>query len=595
MSLLRTLDRTSAVSNTHARAFLAFLCPPVSQKTAKRNFRKPAINHPPRPKSSHDHMDNLFIQALVRAGSCSEHARPMSSLRGIAPYASKYHKTRRKSTWQRAEEEFKIGPEGKRPFKKVKNFAEKELKALVDYYGMELDTLPEEDPHDDGKLVWNVDHLHEPWPLRDEVDAAHINKLEKLLKDEEAPHDLVFETYKKLQSPGVVYLKIDTIRALLHHLSIVERPSLIAMQRFLSILDDMKTAHIHIIRPEWTSAIHLTGRAMGAVTADSLQSALYTWREMEHRAGVTGGYVTFNVLFTIAVKAGRLTLAETFMKEMRARKLPMHRHYRVSLLYYYGVLQNGNAVRKTYQELVGAGDIVDTVVMNAVIASLLRAGEPSAAEHVFERMKRLHAAKQAPAPGHKFFNTKWRDRRLLALHFKHEAWRLKKEEKDEGLKQLQDFAPIAPDSRTYGILIRHHAEVAGNIDRVNELLQEMKYNSVPLEGTIFIVIFHGFNSFGGVRYTSWTPSKLEKIWQQYLKASNGHLERTWLSSLAVVAALRAWSRCSDTERTLKAWDEIRKLWEPNEEELENVLRVLRKLVPSDAGQKQGFFDGRRPL
>jgi pentatricopeptide repeat protein len=278
---------------------------------------------------------------------------------------------------------------------------------------------------------------------------------------------------------------------------------------------------------------------------------------------------------------------------MQARNIVLHRHYRVSLLYYYGVQQNGSAVRKTYQELVAAGDIVDTVVLNAVIASLLRAGEPSAAEHVFERMKRLHASKAAPAPGHNFFNKTWRDRRLLGLHFKAESKRLGREGKDEELKQLQDFAPVAPDSRTYGILIRHHAGVIGNIDKVNDLLQEMKYNSILLDGTIFIVIFHGFNTFGGVRYTSWTLSKLEKIWQRYLKALQEDLERTWISSLSVIAALRAFARVADVERTMRAWEEIRALWEPSEQELENVLRVLRRLVPSmGEGGRPGFFNGR---
>jgi pentatricopeptide repeat protein len=590
MSLFRTLDRTSAVSNTRARPLLSFLWPSFETKTCRRNLSKRTINSSPS-AAKNARMDSFFIQALVRAASCPEHARPISTL-----HTSQHHKTRRKSTWQKPERnEFKTRPDGRGPFTQVKNFAEKELQALVDYYGMELDTRPDKEPPDDGTLLYNIGDAHEPWPLGDPADAAHIEKLEALLKDEEASHDEVFETYKKLKPPGVVYLRTITIRALLHHLSIVERPTVIAMQRFLSILDDMKAAHIHIILSEWNSAIHLAGRAMGKVSADEVQSSLHLWREMESRAGLRGSYVTFNVLFNVAVKAGKYTLAETFMKEMQARNIRMHRHHRVSLLYYYGVQQNGNAVRKTYQELVAAGDIVDTVVLNAVIAALLRAGEPSAAEHVFERMKRLHASKAAPAPGHQFFHKTWRDRRLLGLHFKQESKRLRREGKDEELKQLQDFAPIAPDSRTYGILIRHHAGIVGNIDKVNELLQEMKWNSVLLDGTIFIVLFHGFNTFGGVRYTSWTSSKLEKIWQRYLTALQEDLERTWISSLSVVAALRAFARVADVERTMRAWEEIRALWQPNEQELENVLGVLRRLVPSmGEGQRPRFFDGRRP-
>jgi pentatricopeptide repeat protein len=538
-------------------------------------------------------LENLFVQALVRAGTCAQHAKHISTRHKAELPSSQDPATPRENPGQEIgksnKEEFPHKIQSRRPFRRrLKQFAERELKALVDYYGIEFDTRPEDEPKDDGMLVWNVGDDHVQWPLRDEADAAHIKRLKKLLENEETPHEDVFDTYKKLPSPGVVYLGLGTIRALLHHLSVVERPTIIAMQRFLSVLEDMKTAHIHIVSTEWTTAIHLAGHAMGQVSMDDLQSALRIWMDMEQRAGVKGGFVTLNVLFHIAVRAGKFTLAESFMKEMQARQVPMHRHHRVSLIYYYGVLQDGDAVRRTYQELVAAGDIVDTAVMNAVIAALIRAGEPSAAEHVFERMKRLHAAKLKPAPGHKFFTRTWRDRRALALHFTHEARRLNKTGEHDKLKELQDYAPIAPDSRTYALLIRYQSSTAGNMDRVYELLQEMRYNSVPLEGTIFIVIFNGFHTFGGVRYTSWTRDKLEKIWAQYLKALSEGFERTWLSTMAVSAALRAFGRCTDPDRTLKAWQDIRQMWQPNEEELENVMTLLRKLIPNR--DPTGFFD-----
>ena len=288
-----------------------------------------------------------------------------------------------------------------------------------------------------------------------------------------------------------------------------------------------------------------------------------------------------NVLFDIAVKAGKFSLAEAFVNELQVRKLSLHRHWRVSLLYYYGVLQNGNAVRKTYREIVASGEIVDTAVLNAVIAALIRAGEPLAAEHVFERMKRLHAEKASIRRGHVWFTRTWRQRRHLGLHFAYEARRLKKAGNHEELKELQDYAPVAPNARTYALLIRHQTSTTGDFDRADELLQEMRYNSVALEGTIFIVMFQGFHNFGGARYTAWTPNKLEKLWAQYFKALRNGVEHTWLSSMAIIAALKAFSKCTDAQRTLKVWDETRTIWDPNEEELESVMRALRKLIPTD--------------
>jgi pentatricopeptide repeat protein len=281
-----------------------------------------------------------------------------------------------------------------------------------------------------------------------------------------------------------------------------------------------------------------------------------------------------NVLFDTAVRSGYYDLAETFLKEMRSRKLKLHRHFRVSLIYYYGVMRDGDAVRKAYHDLVCAGDIVDTVVLNAVIAALFRAGEPTAAEHVFERMKRLHAARENPRQPPQT----WRERRLLGLKLTHAVRDLPAEDVEKR-KELEEQAPIAPDSRTYGLVIRHHAATAGNVDRVLELLREMELNGVPIEGTIFIVILYGFNSYGGVRYSSWTKDKLEDAWKLYLKSVQDNVPRTWFSAMSVIVALKAFSKCTDAERTMQAWEEVRRVWEPSPEDLQRVLKVLRKLVP----------------
>lgn len=527
------------------------------------------------------HTDNFFIQALARAASCQEHRRHKSTLREATTLTAKHHRTQKTSVLCSERKEYKSTTAGG-PLKRIKQFAERELKALVDYYGINLETGPEPEPLDDSPLIWNVGDDHQPWPVKEDIHTTYIEKLEELLKDQETPHHQVYDAYRLLPSPGVVYLRKKTIHDLLNHLSIVERADQASMQRFLSILDDMKKAHIHIKHSEWTSAIYFAGRSLGKVTTDEVQSALYIWRDMEKRAGVKAGAVTLNVLFDIAVKAGKYTLAETFLKEMQARKLKVHRHFRVSLLYYYGVLQNGNGVRRTYQEIVSSGDIVDTVVMNAVIAALIRAGEPSAAEHVFERMKRLHATRTQSKP----IPRGWRERRLLGLDMTYKSRRLAEIGDLEKQKELQDQASIAPDSRTYALLIRYYASTAGNIDRVQELLREMQYNQVPIEGAVYIVTLYGFNSFGGVRYSSWTRDKLEKIWAEYLKSVQCGVQRTWLSSMSVIVALRAFNKCTDPERTLQAWEEARRIWEPTPEELEKVLGVLRRLVP-----EHPFFHG----
>jgi pentatricopeptide repeat protein len=606
MSLFRTLDRTSAVSRPPpARPWLAFLYPVWYHSAPQRRFSKTAINRPPRTRAANGGaVGTLFIQALARAASCPEHARHLSTQRDGPALATPHHKKRRKSVGAIVRRPYTSArPASKGPFRIVKTFAEKELKALVDYYDIDTQPPPREadaiDDDDGGSLVWNVGDKHERWPPKEPKDARLVERLQSLLKLEEPSHEEIWETYTQLSEPRVVYLPDKTIHDMLHHLSIVERPTLGAMQPYLSILDDMKNAHIHIRRQEWTTATHLAGRHRGFVSADDLQSALYLWRDMEQRANVKAGHVTFNVLFAIAVKAGKFTLAELFLEEMKARRLKFHRHFRISLLYYHGVMQNGSGVRRVYQDMIAAGDVVDVVVMNAVIAALFRAGEPSAAEHVFERMKRLAATGRATGrtsltiPGGSTLSKSdrtWRGQRKLGLQLTYGGRDLARDGDTEGLKQLQEWAPIAPNSRTYSLLIRHQATVTGNIDRVNELLREMGYNGVPLEGSIFVVIFHGFTAFGGVRYSSWTRAKLEQTWTEYMQAVSDGLYRTWIGQTSVVAVLKAFRKCADAERTMQVWEEIKKVWDPSAEEREGVLKTLRPVV-----QPKGFFDGPREL
>ncbi|CAI6337971.1 unnamed protein product [Periconia digitata] len=617
MSLHHAIERTSAVSHptTFARPFLTFLYPALLNEPPRRCFSKSSVTRSPRlPRASKqpkrtstddDGGSSFFIHALTRAASCPKHAYHLSPTKK-APWLQVPRGGRRhQSTWNKDgndDDDFAPVPQEQRkkrekykfkgPIKRVKEFAKAELQALVDYYGPGFESLPEEVNEDNSLLIWNVGDDHQPWPFKNDQDIETVRHLQVLLKDEHTCHDQIYKTYKMLPAPGVVYLTIETIRQLLHHLSVVDRPTPTAMQRFLSVLDDMKTAHIHITRSEWTSAIYFAGRFMGTVHTEQVQDALRLWRDMEKRAGIRGGIVTMNVLFDIAVRAGKYALAETFLQEIKTRNIRFHRHFRVSLIYYYGVMQNSDAVRQTYHDLVAAGEPVDTVVLNAVIAALLRAGEPSAADHVFERMKRLDASKNAlfspDAPFTRLpFNTRiWRGRRALGIHLTTRSRQLARSyASDEEIKELQDQAPVAPDSRTYSLLIRHAARVVGDIDRVIALLREMGYNGVPVEGVTFIVIFHGFCSFGGVRYSSWTRAKLEQSWTEYLDAVSQGLERTWVSRMAVVSALKAFRKCgADKARLMQVWREAREVWKPDDEEAEAVLRVLGGLVrESDGG------------
>ena len=531
-------------------------------------------------------MDNIYIQALVRAGSCHKHAQHISAWKGATPFSTAHHKSRRKSNSQDCTRGFRTEKADRNTSEGSAEITQEEFKSLIDCYytaSAPLEPAPLE-PAPEIKLdeIWQVEKCHKPWPPREEHDV--IQRLCSLLEDEESPHEDIFSHYQQLPYPRVSYLTLPTIRLLLHHLAIVERRDEVSMQRYLSILDDMKAANINITKSEWSTAITFAGRCLNRVTQAEVESALYIWREMEQEAGVEGTYVTFNILFDIAVRAGKFQLAEMFMKEVEARNLRLSRYFRTSLMLYYGRRQDGDGVRRAYRELVEAGEIVDTAVMNAVIASLIRAGEPAAAEHVFARMKTLHATKTGATAAGTLPPRSWRAARKLGKRLDFAARRLSASTLPAPAiaaerARLQRASPIAPNEQTFSLLVRHHAVVAGNLDRVTELLAELRSAGLEPDGTVFLALLAGFEGFGGVRYSSWTRARLEDVWVDFLAALDARRQGVYLSRAIVAVALRAFAKCAGPVRTLLAWEEMRRRWEPGAEELEGAVRVLRRLVP----------------
>ena len=410
---------------------------------------------------------------------------------------------------------------------------------------------------------------------RDLEDAIH--SLRQVLRNEEAPHEDILNAYSALPFPGVAYLKHHTRRKLLKRLSVVEIKSQKSMMRFLSVIDDMKAADLPVAEAEWNSAIAFTGRCFVRVTAVEVESALRLWKEMEQEAGVQSGKVTFNILFDIATKAGKFVLAEMVLQEMASRQIPLNRFAQTGLIYYHGLKGDGQGVRKQYQALVDAGHIIDTVVMDCVIASLLRAGEAPAAELVYERMKQMFAQKTgaiSPPPN-------WRKTRELgrileksALVFKTDPYKR---------QQLQAEQCLAPGLRTFTILIWHHISVTGELRRVTRLLDEMQSLGIPIHGKIFLRIFKGFAFNGGVKYTSWTKARLESVWNALTISLDDRVPDVQLQKWLVVWIMRAFAKCCGRTRALEIWSQIKTRWKPDTVENNTVHYILREILDPSCG------------
>ena len=395
----------------------------------------------------------------------------------------------------------------------------------------------------------------------------------KALNREDCTHEEAFEAYSKLPSPGVSHLSDKSIRLLFRRLSAMERKDKDSQLRYLSVVDDMKACNFPLKEEEWNSAIAFCGQCFARIQAAEVESALRTWKEMEQEACVKSGNVTFNILFDMAAKSGKFVLAEMILKEMEARKLSINRYARVGLIYYHGLRGDGDGVRNAYREFVDAGEIVDTVVMNCVIASLIRAGEPSAAEQVYERMKRM----LAKHTGYRIPSLNWKERRDLGRVLERVARRFKNQ--PSRLQQIRDEQFLAPDLHTYAIFVEHHATKTGELRRIAALLTEMQHLGIPMHGRIFLKLFKGFAYNGGLRYTSWTKTRLESVWNSLLDILDQEAEmEVRIMKWMVIWTVRAFERCAGRERTLEIWEELRRRWKPERGQVEEVIVMLRDIL-----------------
>lgn len=417
-------------------------------------------------------------------------------------------------------------------------------------------------------------------------DEQVMKRFVGYLEDENSSQEEIMQAYSTLPYPGVSYLSDGLHRLLLRRISVVEKKNYESMMRYLSVVDDMKAADLPMVEAEWNSAIAFAGRCFTKVSATEVELALRTWKEMEHEAKVQGGNVTFNILFDIATKAGKFVLAEMILKEMNERKLRLNRFARVGIIYYHGLRGDGDGVRQAYRALVDAGEIIDTVVMNCVIASLIRAGEPAAADQVYERMKVMFTTKTgSPVP------QDWKAVRAFGRVLDRAA-RVLRADPIRRLR-LQDETCLAPNLHTYAIFIEHHVAHTGELRRITALLDEMQFLGVPMHGRIFVKLFRGFARYGGVRYTSWTRARLESVWAALLMALDHCTPDVSVQRWMVVWAVQAFGKCCGRERTLEVWEELRSRWkEARVEDEQAVAFKLREVLGERSGGDGGDWDER---
>ncbi|OAX85287.1 hypothetical protein ACJ72_00317 [Emergomyces africanus] len=363
--------------------------------------------------------------------------------------------------------------------------------------------------------------------LPDALEIHGVQRLVDLLNDERSSNQQIFRAYKDIPSPGVLYLSARSRRLLLHRFASPPRRLRIHAERYLKLIDDMAEASFNISPSLWTAAIHLAGKSYTSVKKPDLRSSLGMWRRMEHEGSVPSSSIAFNILYDVAIKSRQWKVADKIIEEMKARGLELSRFGRVAHIFSYGLRGDAEGVRKAYHEFIQLGEVVDTVVLNCVMVSLLRCGEQHVAEKMYERMKYMYLTLKAqdpellsssvyPSPSDNYAAYRKATKRLGRVLGMTTFLR---DKLPDHHRALQRAMPLTPDGKTFHIFLWHHANVTGDLSRVMALLEDMKVTfAIPPQGMIYIFLFHGFAAHGGKEGTQWTYKRLKSVWKHFLRA-----------------------------------------------------------------------------
>ncbi|KAJ9251371.1 hypothetical protein DTO207G8_5474 [Paecilomyces variotii] len=361
---------------------------------------------------------------------------------------------------------------------------------------------------------------------RDMIENPAVERFVAALWDETKSTQYIFRLYREIPSPGVAYLSKRSRGFLLRRFADPPDRRWIDARRYLALIEDMNAAGLPVSRALWTSAIHFAGRASGRVFKRDLRRAIGIWHQMERVAGIESDNVVFSTLFDIAIKAGQYTVADRLMEEMKTRGIPFRRSLKVSKIYYHGFLRDVEGIRQAFDDFIKSGEIVDTVVLNCLIVSFLRAGEPGTAEQLYDRMmeaqkkleKELQAGNQR-LPHHPTLASDMPTyrKRMKELRRTLNLSTSLRDELPEEHRLLQASLSMAPDTRTFHIFLSYHASQTGNLFAFMSVLKDMERTfDVPPRAMVYLFLFEGFARFGRKR-RQWSAERLQDVWKSYLR------------------------------------------------------------------------------
>ncbi|KAL2755284.1 hypothetical protein ACRALDRAFT_1082421 [Sodiomyces alcalophilus JCM 7366] len=420
------------------------------------------------------------------------------------------------------------------------------------------------------------------YPSRDEAlrgdqeVAETVKKLRKVLNMRLKHPALVglrkiYAIYCTLPRPRMLHLPAPLRHRLLKVLGTPKRRNSKSMLRFFAVIGEVQDCGLTLRRREWNAALALASQYVSQTTDTEAEATLRLWNEMERNGGEKGNGVTFNILFDAASKSGNFALAEKIYSEMVSRGIPFNRYHHVSLIHFFGLKKDQDGIRAAYKEMVDAGEMIDTVVLNCLIASFLRAGDEGAALRVYDYMK-SNSPNAAALPAADYRMNRVAVQVLMMfgkVGRNHPSMR----------PVFQEAVVNTPDLQTYRILLSHYGINAGNLNRVVQFLDEMKWFNVPVHGAVFLILFKAFTQHGGRPYLGWTEDRLRSVFSSLLHIiDNDNDQNLYIDTWLAGWALRAFLRCSNKDAVLDSYGELKSRWQLPGDRVEYMEAFLHRLL-----------------
>ncbi|KAM0548129.1 hypothetical protein ACHAPJ_010050 [Fusarium lateritium] len=394
----------------------------------------------------------------------------------------------------------------------------------------------------------------------------------------------IYSLYLKLPEPRMLYLTWQWRNRLLKVMGTPPIRNSESMLRYFALVADVKSAGLTLRRAHWNYALAFATKFSARITSVEMDTALRLWKEMERKAKVKGNEVTFNILFDVASKAGNFVLADMIYQEMENRGYEYNRYHHVSLMHYFGLRMDSGGIRAAYQDMVASGEMIDTVVLNCVIAGLLRCGEESAAEETYNRMKSGHEM-ALKIPDRDYGMGRVVTKVLMMFT------RIGKQH-PELHNPLQKQMQLSPNLHTYKLFVDHYSVRVGDLPKVAQYLDEMKYLKIPIHATIFLSLFKGFYSHGGFTSSQWSEQRLEGVLKAMYQAKDEGMRGFRIDRWLVIWALRAAKKCCSDETVFQVYDDMAKRWDIPEDRHPFMQSVLQNVLDgADMKSSTGQWEG----